>query len=87
MTLVACRRHVAHIRTMTTNSVAPTLTPYDLRAAVEQAHLWLLATFLQRFDDDVTLDLRAVPDLARFVARVMPSVRLYERLVDRLGPL
>ena len=72
---------------MTTTSVAPTFTPYDLRAAVEQAHLWLLATFLERFEADVALDPRAVPDLARFVARVMPAVRLYERLVDRLGPI
>ena len=72
---------------MTTTPVVPTFTPYDLRGAVEQAHLWLLSTILERFDADVTLDPRAVPDLARFVARVMPAVRLYERLVDRLSPI
>ena len=69
---------------MPTPSVATTVTPYDLRAAVERAHLWLISSVLRHLETDGPLDLRATTDLADFVARVMPAVRMYERLAARL---
>lgn len=70
---------------MPTPSVVTTVIPYDLRAAVERAHLWLISSILRQLEIDGPIDLRAATDLADFVARVMPAVRMYERLAQRLA--